>query len=91
MAPLVLLTVDPAVRDAGGGAAIVDLSPDLDFWTGPPRTSLSTCLPCLDVRFLSALARHCCGIGCRRIVIVESCSEWCLEIDAFRKSVLVGS
>ena len=39
MAPLVLLTVDPAVRDARRGAAIVDPSPDLDFRTrprGPP-------------------------------------------------------
>ena len=75
MAPLVLLTVDPVVRDAGCGAAIVDLSSDLDFRTRPPRIPLCTCLPCLDVRVLSAIARSCCVIVCRRTVIVESCSR----------------
>ena len=91
IAPLILLTVDPAVRDAGRGAAIVDPSVDLDFWTCPPWISLSTCLPCLEVGVLLALARRWCGIVCRQIAILESCSSWCLEIDAFRKSVLVGS
>ena len=75
MAPLVLLTVDPAVRDARRGAAIVDLSLDLDFRTRLPRTPLCTCLPCLDVHVLSAIAGRCCGIVCRRIVIVESCRK----------------
>ena len=65
MAPIVLLTVDPAVRDARRGAAIVDRSPDLDFRKGPSQTSLCTCLPCLDERVLSTIARRCCDIVCR--------------------------
>jgi len=65
MAPLVLLTVDPTVRDAGRGAAIVDPSPDLDFRTRPAWTSLCPCLPCLDERVLSAKARRGCDIVCR--------------------------
>ena len=65
MAPLVLLTVDIPVREAGRGATIFDSSPDLDFRTPLPRTTLSTCLPGLDERILSAIARHCCDMVCR--------------------------
>ena len=37
---LVLHTVDPAARDAGGGTATVDLSPDIDVCTCPHRPLL---------------------------------------------------
>ena len=40
MAPLVLLTADPVVRDARRGAAIVITSPDLDFRKRPPDLPL---------------------------------------------------
>jgi len=64
MAPLVLLTVDPVVRDTGCGAAIVDPSPDLDFRTRSTRPSLCPSLPCLDEPVLSAIARRCFDIVC---------------------------
>ena len=62
MPPLVLLTVDLMIRDAGGGAAIVYLSSDPDFRTLHLRTSLCTYLPWLKERVLSAIAGHCCDI-----------------------------